>query len=128
MSDKDRHKTTIMKKYLILIFSIFFIVSSISCSDDKDDKSDNENLSGTIWLGWDEEEYVKYTFSFQNETMLSIKGEEYEGYTVVISATYVCNKSKITITTEEGDLLSGTINGSSMILSTWGETLILQKY
>ncbi|GEM_PF-4909165 len=118
-----------MKKILtiVVILSMILGVGSSCSKDDKDDKT--ESLIGTTWIGWDADKIVKYTVVFLSESNVSITGLEVEwDYKQTISGKYTYNKTNIIITSEDGDAVTGTVNGDIMTLVAWGETLILTKY
>ncbi len=119
-----------MKKFFLLyLLALPFLF--IGCDDDEETP---DSLTGTTWTysGSEIEDGNKITYTlgitFKNATtceyFIQVPGEEDYSY----EQEYTYTKPNVRIVDEEGEVITGTVNGNKMTLTyEGGESVVLKK-
>lgn len=99
-----------MKKCLLLLFASVAMLSACK----KEDKKDNNDLKGTVWVWQDYGDMERITFTTSSK--FSSYYVDDEGDADTETGTYVYNPPRITLTFDDGFVYSGTVNGKQMTL------------
>jgi hypothetical protein len=120
-----------MKKkiyFLIMLIAATTMLSVSSCSKDDDEKENESSLVGTTWVGM-EDGVVVVVLSFLDESNCTMAVIEYGSY----DGTYSYAPPDIVITLDVNDksgiynIMSGTVSGDTMTLSTPGGSVTFEK-